>query len=184
MSIVCHVIADYWNIHALPVQHLLHTVSSSEHPTSLTLTISWCHSTDYFSMFSLMYFHCFLICSLFLLICSYLWPISSLEFGGGFVLQCRMTDHFIFILIKNFVCVLFGFPSSHHVLLSSTRLENMSFWVSKVLSFSCFCLTLDPPASVVFVCSSFSSVLTYKPILKCLQFQRNLKSPGLSLLQP
>lgn len=112
--------------------------------------------------------------------------LAYLKFSiwGGFVLQCRMTDHFIFILIKNFVCVLFGFPSSHHVLLSSTRLENMSFWVSKVLSFSCFCLTLDPPASVVFVCSSFSSVLTYKPILKCLQFQRNLKSPGLSLLQP
>lgn len=184
MSIVCHVIADYWNIHALPVQHLLHTVSSSEHPYvsdthDILMSQHWLFLhvlVNVLSLFSdLQSFSAYLLLSL-----AYL----KFSIWGGFVLQCRMTDHFIFILIKNFVCVLFGFPSSHHVLLSSTRLENMSFWVSKVLSFSCFCLTLDPPASVVFVCSSFSSVLTYKPILKCLQFQRNLKSPGLSLLQP
>lgn len=147
----------------------------SRYPDVTALIISPC-SRNVLSLFSdLQSFSAYLLLSL-----AYL----KFSIWGGFVLQCRMTDHFIFILIKNFVCVLFGFPSSHHVLLSSTRLENMSFWVSKVLSFSCFCLTLDPPASVVFVCSSFSSVLTYKPILKCLQFQRNLKSPGLSLLQP
>lgn len=178
MSIVCHVIADYWNIHALPVQHLLHTAFFSDtHDILMSQHWLFLHVlVNVLSLFSdLQSFSAYLLLSL-----AYL----KFSIWGGFVLQCRMTDHFIFILIKNFVCVLFGFPSSHHVLLSSTRLENMSFWVSKVLSFSCFCLTLDPPASVVFVCSSFSSVLTYKPILKCLQFQRNLKSPGLSLLQP